>query len=72
MVGERVRFLFTSCEESQMNEQVFEQVILSYENSLVKKSRTRLLIGHTIFFTSEKNRMTNEIPSHQRETTFIW
>ena len=27
------------------------------------KSRFRLLIGHTIFFTSEKNRMTNEIAS---------
>ena len=24
MVGERVRFLFTSCGESQMNERVFE------------------------------------------------
>ena len=26
MVGERVRFLFTSCEESQTNERVVEQV----------------------------------------------
>ena len=36
-----------------------------------EKNRIRLLIGHTIFFTSEKNRMTNEIASHERETTFI-
>ena len=28
MVGERVRFLFTSCEESQTNERVFERVSL--------------------------------------------
>ena len=26
MVGERVRFLFTSCGESQTNERVFERV----------------------------------------------
>ena len=32
MVGERVRFLFTSCGESQTNERVFE---------LVNKKRTR-------------------------------
>ena len=30
MVGERVRFLFTSCEESQTNEQVFERVRLRF------------------------------------------
>ena len=36
-----------------------------------EKNRIRLLIGHTIFFTSNKNRMTNEIASHQRETIFI-
>ena len=28
MVGERVRFLFTSCEESQTNERVFDFAIL--------------------------------------------
>ena len=37
----------------------------------MQKNRIRLLIGHTIFFTSEENRMTNEIASHQRETIFI-
>ena len=36
-----------------------------------EKNRIRLLLGHTIIFTSEKNRMTNEIASHQRETIFI-
>ena len=36
-----------------------------------EKNRIRLLIGHTKFFTGEKNRMTNEIASHQRETIFI-
>ena len=36
-----------------------------------EKNRISLLIGHTIFFTSEKNRMTNGIGSHQRETDFI-
>ena len=30
MVGERVRFLFTSCEESQTNERVFERVSLRF------------------------------------------
>ena len=29
MVGERVRFLFTSCEESQTNERVFERALMS-------------------------------------------
>ena len=36
-----------------------------------EKNRIRLLISHTILFTSEKNPMTNEIASHQRETIFI-
>jgi len=36
-----------------------------------EKNRIRLLIGHTIFFASEKNRMTNETASHQRQTIFI-
>ena len=30
-----------------------------------EKNRIRLLIGYTIFFTGENNRMTNEIASHQ-------
>ena len=30
MVGERVRFLFTSCEESQTNERVFDRVSLRF------------------------------------------
>ena len=30
-----------------------------------EKNRIRFLIGHTIFFNSEKNRMTNEMASHQ-------
>ena len=30
MVGERVRFSFTSCEESQTNERVFERVNLPF------------------------------------------
>ena len=36
-----------------------------------EKNRISLLIAHTIFFTIEKNRMTNGIGSHQRETNFI-
>ena len=36
-----------------------------------EKNCISLLIGHAIFFTSEKNRMTNGIGSHQRETDFI-
>ena len=36
-----------------------------------EKNCISLLIGHTIFFTSEKNHMTNGIGSHQRETDFI-
>ena len=30
IVGERVRFLFTSCEESQTNERVFQRVSLRF------------------------------------------
>ena len=30
MVGERVRFLFTSCEESETNERVFQRVSLRF------------------------------------------
>ena len=30
MVGERVRLLYTSCEESQKNERIFEQVSLRF------------------------------------------
>ena len=31
-----------------------------------EKNGIRLLIGHAIFFTGQKNRMTNEIASYQR------
>ena len=37
-----------------------------------EKNRIRLLIGHTIFFSSEKNPMTNAFAPHQRDTIFIW
>ena len=36
------------------------------------KTDTNSLIGHTIFFTSENNRMTNEIAFHQWETNFLF
>ena len=36
-----------------------------------EKNRSWLLIGRRIFFTSEKNRRTDEIASLQRETVFI-
>ena len=41
MVGERVRFLFMSCGESQTNERVFEQVSLWFSTTSEWKSYTR-------------------------------
>ena len=40
MVSERVRCLFTSCEESQTNELVFERVSLRFFTTSKKKNRT--------------------------------
>ena len=43
MVGERVRFLFTSCGESQTNERVFER---EEKINLLYKCNNKLMNGH--------------------------
>jgi len=37
-----------------------------------EKTLIRLLIGHTIFFTSEKNRVTNETAFHEKYTEIFY
>ena len=45
MVGERVRFLFTSCGESQTNERVFERISLKgFSADLFRRGEKRFWI----------------------------